>query len=109
MGKISRTAAGGAASLTIVWQQFRFRLCSSTLLFSSSPASPAYVLMYAIKPSLSFSFKPFFFASQLSFLIFVLFFFRLLESLAPSYAVSHLSKPQRTLEAGLEPVCKGQV
>lgn len=39
VGKITRTAAGGAATLTIVWQEFRFRLCT-TLLFSCSPSSP---------------------------------------------------------------------
>lgn len=44
MGKISRTAAGRRASLTIVWQQFRFQLCT-TLFFSSSAASPAYIFM----------------------------------------------------------------
>lgn len=54
VGKTSRTAAGRAASLTIVWHQFRFQLCT-TLLFSSSPASPAYIFMYAVKRSLFFN------------------------------------------------------
>lgn len=36
LGEITRTAAGGAASLTIVWQEFRIQLCT-TLLRSSSP------------------------------------------------------------------------
>lgn len=92
VGKISRTAAGRAASLTIVWQQFRFQLCT-TLLFSSSPALPAYIFMYAFKPSLFFLT----FFSPLSSHFFAF------ESLSPSYifAVSHLSKPQHTLEAGL--------
>lgn len=29
VGKITRTAAGGAATLTIVWQEFRFQLCTT--------------------------------------------------------------------------------
>lgn len=33
---ITRTAAGAAATLTIVWQELKFQLCT-TLVFSSSP------------------------------------------------------------------------
>lgn len=38
VGKITRTAAGRAATLTIVWQKFSFQLCT-TLLSSSSPST----------------------------------------------------------------------
>ena len=57
VGKITRTAAGGASTLTIVWQEFRFQLCT-TLLFSSSPSSPlcfslpACICMNAVKSSI---------------------------------------------------------
>lgn len=54
VGKVSRTAAGRAASLTIVWQEFRFQLCT-TLLVSSSPSWPADIFMYSVKSSLFFS------------------------------------------------------
>lgn len=93
VGKISRTAAGSSASLTIVWQEFRFQLCTS-LLVSSSPSLPAYIFKYSVKSSLSF---PTFF-----FLLLVLGFFYF-ESPSPSYvfAVSQLPKPQHTLKAGL--------
>lgn len=38
VGKITRTAAGTAATLTTVWQEFKFQLCT-TLLFCSSPST----------------------------------------------------------------------
>ena len=54
VGKITKTAAGRAATLTIVWQEFKFQLFT-TLLFSSSPSSrlcislPAYFCVTAVK------------------------------------------------------------
>lgn len=54
VGKISRTAAGGAATLTIVWQEFRFQLCTT----NSSPSPrlcfslPAYICMNPVESSI---------------------------------------------------------
>lgn len=58
VGKISRTAAGRAALLTIVWQEFRFQLCATTLL-SSSPSSPlASLLSLSLPACLHHEFVP---------------------------------------------------
>lgn len=93
VGKISRTAAGSTASLTIVWQEFRFQLCT-TLLVSSSPSWPANIFMYSVKSHLFF-FKPLFPPLSSHFLPFRL-------GLPPTYLLFPIcQKPQHTLKAGL--------
>lgn len=100
VGKITRTAAGGAVTLTILWQQFRFQLCT-TLLFSSPPLSfslPPHSCMNNVKSNL--------FNHLFSSNVIVAFL-----SPSPSYIASfcHLPKPQHKLEVGLQLVSEGQV
>lgn len=100
VGKITRTAAGGAVTLTILWQQFRFQLCT-TLLFSSPPLSfslPPHSCMNNVKSNL--------FNHLFSSNVIVAFL-----SPSPSYIASfcHLPKPQHKLEVGLQLISEGQV
>lgn len=102
VGKITRTAAGGAASLTIVWQEFRFQLCTA-LLCSSSPPLRC--------PLLCLPTSAWMLSNQVFFTIFPLSWICAFLSPSPSFIspLCHLPKPQHTLKAGLQSVSEGQV
>lgn len=98
VGKIKRTAAGGAASLT-VWQEFQFQLCTS-FFFSPSALCSAFLCLHLHESFSIKQFSFFFFLSQFCAFLSPSLFFMLPLCLLP--------KPQHTHKVGLQSVSEGQ-